>query len=373
MVLNKTIAIVLNTTWNIFNFRLGLLLALQKEGYNIVAIAPLDEYVIKLTEVGIKHYHVNMNNKGTNPIEDLKLIYDFYKLYKKIKPDVILHYTIKPNIYGSIAARLSGVPAINNISGLGTVFLNNLISSKVAKLLYKISLRSPKKVFFQNNYDRELFINAKLIAEKRTGLLPGSGINTDVFKCDHKKNQNEIIKFLCVARLVGDKGIREYKSAAQILNKKYTNVEFGLLGAYYFGNPTSIAKSEIQQWQEESIINYLGTSDDVRSVMLMQDCIVLPSYREGLSRVLLEAASLEIPIVTTNVPGCKDVVDHGVNGFLCNAKDAKSLANEMEKIVLLEYSERLGMGAAGRLKVINEFDEKLVIDKYREAIANVLV
>ena len=365
---NKTIAIVINTSWNIFNFRLGLCKALENEGYNVVAIAPKDEYSQKLEAMGIKHYDIKINNKGTNPVEDAKLVFAFRKLYKEINPDVILQYTIKPNIYGSMAAGMLGIPVISNISGLGTVFLNDSLSSKIARLLYKIALRTPKKVFFQNTHDKALFVDSKLITEEQTGLLPGSGINTELFKPEEKQAINNKTQLLCVARLVKDKGIKEYEEAARQIKQKYDNVEFAILGAYYPDNPTAITKKEIEAWEEEHIINYLGTNDDVRSVMLEADCIVLPSYREGLSRVLLEAGSLEKPIVTTDVPGCKDVVDDGVNGFLCQVRDAESLADAMEKMILLTEEERIAMGKKGREKVIAEFDEKLVIEKYKEAI-----
>ncbi len=369
---NKTIAIAINTSWNIFNFRLGLLKALQEEGYKVIAIAPTDEYSQKLEERGIEHRNITINNKGTNPVEDAKLVFAFRKLYKEINPDVILQYTIKPNIYGSMAAGMLGIPVISNISGLGTVFLNDSLSSKIARLLYKIALRTPKKVFFQNTHDKALFIDSKLVTEAQTGLLPGSGINTELFKPEEKQTTNNKIQLLCVARLVKDKGIKEYEEAARKLKKQYDNVEFALLGAYYPDNPTAITKEEIEAWKEEHIINYLGTNDDVRSVMLEADCIVLPSYREGLSRVLLEAGSLEKPIVTTDVPGCRDVVDDGVNGFLCQVRDSESLADAMEKMILLTEEERIAMGKRGREKVISEFDEKLVIEKYKEVITELL-
>ncbi|MCP3883793.1 MAG: glycosyltransferase family 4 protein, partial [Sulfitobacter sp.] len=161
-----------------FNFRVGLLTALQRAGYRIVTIAPFDDYSEKLEALGFEYYNIDINNKGTNPLEDIKLVGAFYRLYKDVKPDVLLHYTIKPNIYGTMAARLAGVPVVSNISGLGTVFLDHGFSSKVARLLYKLALRIPVKVFFQNAEDRALFIDLKLVAEAKTGLLPGSGINT---------------------------------------------------------------------------------------------------------------------------------------------------------------------------------------------------
>ncbi|SFV60126.1 Lipid carrier : UDP-N-acetylgalactosaminyltransferase / Alpha-1,3-N-acetylgalactosamine transferase PglA; Putative glycosyltransferase [hydrothermal vent metagenome] len=369
--MNKTIAIVINTSWNIYNFRLGLIKALQKEGYKVIAIAPKDEYSKKLEELGIKHYDIEMNNKGTNPFEDIKLIFDFYKLYKELSPDVILQYTIKPNIYGSIGAKMAGVPVISNISGLGTVFLNDNISSKIARMLYKFALKFPEKIFFQNKDDRELFISLGLVAKNKTDLLPGSGIDTQKFKPIKVERDDKRVKFLFVARLVKDKGLVEYVEAArQFLGND--KVEFCILGAFYNANPTAIRASKIQEWEEKGFVKYLGTSDDVKTVISEADCIVLPSYREGLSRVLLEAASMAKPIITSNVPGCKEVVDDSVNGYLCEVKNANSLAEQMKKMHLLSNKERYEMGRRGREKVIKEFDEKIVIQKYSEVIKSLM-
>ena len=375
---NKTIAIVINTSWNIFNFRLGLLKALQKEGYKIVAIAPRDDYSEKLEALGFEYHNININNKGTNPLEDAKLVYAFYKLYKEIAPDVLLQYTIKPNIYGSMAAGMLGIPVISNISGLGTVFLNDGLSSKIARFLYKVALKVPKKVFYQNAHDRELFIESNLVKEEKTDLLPGSGIDTEKFKPleDPVKESAKPLRFLFIARLVKDKGLVEYVDAARQLMRKtpltinhQPSTECAILGAFYPGNPTAISEDEMKVWEEEGSVKYLGTSDDVRSVIAEADCIVLPSYREGLSRVLLEAASMAKPIITSNVPGCREVVEDGVNGYLCEVKDADSLAEQMEKMILLSDEEHREMGRRGREKVMKEFDEKIVIEKYREAIS----
>jgi len=370
---SKTIAIVINTSWNIYNFRIGLLKALQDDGYRIVTIAPRDEYSKKLEALGFEYHNITINNKGTNPIEELKLIGAFYRLYKKVKPDVLLHYTIKPNIYGTIAAKLAGVPVISNISGLGTVFLNDSLSSKVARLLYKIALRFPEKVFYQNNDDRQLFIDSKLVAEEKTGLLPGSGIDTVKFSPVEKESPQDGFSFLFIARLVKDKGLLEYVEAARLLKENYPHVHFKMLGAYYPGNPTAVTPDEVAQWEQEKVVEYLGTQSDVASVIAQADCIVLPSYREGLSRVLLEAASMAKPIVTTDVPGCRDVVDDGVNGFLCKVKNAEDLAAQMEKMILLEEEERVEMGKRGREKIVEGFDESIVIDRYRGVVGALVV
>lgn len=365
--MKKKIAIVINTSWNIYNFRLGLLNALKKEGHEIICIAPKDDYSKKLEEFGFEYYNININNKGTNPIEDTKLIFDFYKIYKKINPDVILQYTIKPNIYGSIAARLLGKKVISNISGLGTVFLNDNFSSKIARWLYKISLVK-NEVFFQNHEDKNLFINHGLVKEKQTDMLPGSGINVNFYKPFEKNIQNKNLTFMFIARLVKDKGISEFIEAIKIIKQKFPNIQFKLLGSLYPGNPTAIKETELNSWIKDGLVNYLGHSDDVKTEILKVDCVVLPSYREGLSRVLLEAASLAKPIITTNTPGCKDVVDDNINGFLCEVKNSNDLAQQIEKMINLSQEERVSMGKKGREKIIKEFDEKIVIKKYMNII-----
>jgi len=284
----------------------------------------------------------------------------------------LLMYTIKPNIYGSMAAGILGIPVISNISGLGTVFLSNGFASKVARLLYKIALKIPKKVFYQNSYDRELFVSSGLVDMERTDLLPGSGIDTERFKPIDSvgEEKEDIVRFLFVARLLKDKGLLEYVDAARAFIK-YDNVECNIMGAFYPGNPTAISENEMQVWEDAGVVHYLGVSDDVPSVMRKHDCIVLPSYREGLSRVLLEAASLEKPIITTDVPGCKEVVDDGINGYLCNVKSVSSLIDKMHKILFLSPTERDEMGKKGRVKVISEFDEKFVIEKYKKALLKI--
>jgi len=382
----NTIAIVLNTSWNIYNFRLGLIKALQKEGWRVIAIAPTDAYTQKLKNLGIEHHNIIMNNKGVNPIEEIKLTFDFFKLYKKLSPDIILQYTIKPNIYGSIASSLLGIPAISNITGLGTVFLNEDLSSKIARLLYRVALKIPKKVFFQNIHDKELFVSSRLVKASKTYLLPGSGIDINQFKSEYNGQKDKgLVRFLFIARLVKDKGLVEFVDAAReitkrkkinkskmIQDKNIMNVEFNILGSFYPGNPTAITEDVIQKWEAEGIINYLGENDDVKSILNNHDCIVLPSYREGLSRVLLEAASMGKPIVTTDVPGCKEVVDDGVNGFLCPVKDVDCLVDKMEKILFMSQDQRHEMGRKGREKVIVSFKEEIVIQQYKSAIQSII-
>jgi len=359
-----TVAIVLNTSWNIYNFRLGLIRALRDEGYRVILIAPRDNYTQKLEAEGFIYYEIKMNNKGVNPFEDLKLTHDFYKLYKEIKPNIILNYTIKPNIYSSLAAKKMEIPVINNITGLGTVFLNNNISSHIARWLYKVSINR-NSVVFQNRDDLKLFVENDLVKESSATLISGSGIDTERFK-PLSKIKNKKFVFLLIARLIKDKGIEEYIEAIRFLRQSGNaqNATFKILGSLYLSNPTAISEEELNSWIDEGLIEYLGYSDNVQNEIAKVDCVVLPSYREGLSRVLLEASSMEKPIITTNVPGCKDVVDNGVNGYLVEVKNSMDLAKAIQKMLHLSSVDLEHMGEAGRAKVLNKFSQKKVIEKY---------
>ncbi len=366
----KSIAICSNTSWYIYNFRMGLITALQADGYRVVLIAPKDDYSDRLESLGCEHYDIEIDNKGTNPIEDMKLMYSFYRLYREIEPDMLLIYTIKPNIYGGIVSKMLNIPTLNVIAGLGTVFLNENISSKIARWLYKTSFRN-NRVLFENEDDCVEFLDKKLVKKEQVTLIPGSGINTEKFqpKIEIVKNSNNIT-FLLIARLIRDKGVVEYIEAIESIRAKYPTVEFKLLGSYYEGNPSAISEDEVNRWVDKGLIEYLGYTDAVLEEIQKADCIVLPSYREGLSRVLLEGASMSKPIITTNVTGCREVVDDGVNGYLVPVKDSLSLANAMEKMIALSADERVEMGKKGRAKVIEEFDEKIVIKHYMDVISS---
>jgi len=363
----KTIAICSNTSWYLYNFRMGLIRALQEQGYQIVLIAPKDDYSYRLEGLGCKHYHIDIDNKGTNPIEDTKLLYQFYQLFKTIKPDMALIFTIKPNIYGSIVSKILNIPTVNVIAGLGTVFLNDNLSSKIARWLYRVSLKN-NQVVFENRDDCQVFLAQNLVKKFQTVLIPGSGINTEAFQPKYTLSKNKNLIFLLIARLIKDKGVIEYIEAIKSIRAKYPTVQFKILGSYYFGNPSSISEDEVNKWVDEGIIEYLGYTDAVLEEIEKADCIVLPSYREGLSRVLLEGASMSKPIITTNVTGCRDVVDDGVNGYLVPPKDSKSLSIAIEKMIALSDKERRIMGQKGRIKVIKEFDEKIVIKHYLNVI-----
>ena len=369
--MTKKILISLNTAWNILNFRAGLIGGLISSGYEVVAVAPKDEYVVKLELLGCRFVHLEMDNQGTHPIRDLLLLWRFFRLLKTEKPDLCLFYTVKPNVYGSLASRLCGIPFINNVSGLGAVFIKGGWLRRFVSALYRLAFRNSNRVFFQNRDDLGLFLENKLVKVALTDVLPGSGINlhrfTPTYDAD-RKSLNSPFRFLLIARMLKDKGVVEFVKAAKLLKESGVKAEFFLLGFLDVQNPAAISSEQMKEWTDQEFVKYLGVSDEVREYIASADCIVLPSYREGTPRTLLEAAAMGKPIITTNVVGCKDVVEHGVNGYLCEVKNAQDLALKMKEMLLLSEDQRRTMGKNGRLKMEKEFDENIVIQKYLQAI-----
>jgi glycosyltransferase involved in cell wall biosynthesis len=369
----KKILMISNTTWSLYNFRYGLIEELLKNKYIVEILAPYDESVEKLKKMGCIHYDIFLDRKTKNPFKDIKLFFEYQKNIKKIKPDIILSYTIKPNIYGSIAARKLKIPIINNITGLGNIFNKENLTTKIVKILYKYAFKRVNKVFFQNYDDMNLFLKNNLVNKNNVDRIPGSGVNIKKFIPMLKEKKDNKIKFILIARMLWDKGIGEYVEAAKKLKSKHNNLEFQLLGKLDYENPMAISKEQIEKWEKEGIIDYLGISQDVRNEIKEVDCVVLPSaYREGVPRTLIESAAMQKPIITTDNVGCRDIVEDGYNGFLCKVKDSNDLADKMEKFINLTEEERIKLGKNGRKKVIEEFDEKIVIEKYIEEINKIL-
>lgn len=361
------IAIVLNTSWNIYNFRMNFVKTLLAKGYEVHTVAPVDDYTPYLIEAGCHHHPLRMDSRGINPVKDFALLVELWSIYRKVKPDIILHYTIKPNVYGSMAAALLRIPTVNNVCGLGTVFLKKNFLSTIAILLYKWSFRFPKKVFFQNPDDRDLFVSKKLVSAKAADLLPGSGIDLKRFTPAPFK-RNEKFTFLLISRLITDKGILEYVEAVKKLRSQGLDARFQILGPKDPKHQRGIPLEVIREWIETKTVEYLGTARDVQPFIMSADCVVLPSYREGTPHTLLEAASCAKPIVTNDVPGCHQVVQHDHNGFLCRLKDSGDLADKMLRMAHLDDDLLERFGSNGRIKMEKEFDETIVISKYVEAI-----
>ena len=369
--------------------------ALLAAGYEVVAVAPCDDNVPRIEALGVRFVPLAMDNKGTNPVRDFGLFVRFLLLLMREKPALLLGYTVKPNVYGGMAARLLGIPVINNVAGLGTAFIRDTWLTRVVEWLYRVGLSRAKKVFFQNNEDKTLFLARKLIRSDVIDRLPGSGVDTKWFapevlsKRPGSDRQGELgnmdvrvqgidddagsrpFRFLLAARLLWDKGVGEFVDAARQLRGEKV-AEFQLLGFPDVQNRVAISRHEVEAWEREGVVRYLGSVDDVRPMIAQADCFVLPSYREGMPRSLLEAASMAKPIITTDAVGCRDVVDDGINGYLCRQQDARDLARQMRRMMALSPQERRTMGQAGREKMIREFDENIVIGRYLETIQEIL-
>lgn len=369
-----TIALSANTSWYLYNFRKNTIIALIQEGYRVIVIAPKDEYSQKLSKLGCQYIDVNIDQGGTNPIKDIKTFFYFYRVYKKNNIDVVLNFTPKNNIYSTLAANFNDVRSVNNIAGLGILFINESVTSKIARFLYKISQSKSSRLFFQNEDDRRLFLDKKITTNVPTDRLPGSGVDLSRFTLSPAPNDGKV-RFLLIARMLYDKGIQQYVDAAGILKNKYGGkVEFQLLGFLDVDNPSAVSSVVMQTWVDEGVVNYLGTSDNVEQDIANVDCMVLPSYyREGVPKSLLEAGAMGKPIVTTNNVGCRETVDDGVNGYLCEPRSSESLIEKLELIIKMSHSQRLTLGLNSRLKIEKEFDEKIVIEKYIKAIEECLI
>jgi len=369
--LKPKIAVVLNAAWNIYNFRLPLMRFLRDSGYDVIAIAPKDGYEERIKAEGFEFYDIELCPKGTNPIKDLKTVFALFGLYKKLQPVVVLHYTAKPNIYGNFAAFLANVPAVNTVTGLGTLFLSDSLSLKIGRFLYRLAFLSSAKVLFQNPDDMKLFFDTGLVKPEKTGLVHGSGIDESHFYYSKKEHSGSPFVFLLVARMLKDKGVLEFVEAARELKGKGYNAVFRLIGSAEAKNPTAIGIDEITEWEKEGVVEYMGQTDDVRSAIVESDCVVLPSYREGLPRTLLEAASMGRPMVATDAPGCRELVFDGVNGFLCKIKDSKDLSLAMEKMLLASDEERTAMGHYSREMICDKFSSLKIAEAYFETIKKI--
>lgn len=364
----KRIVLTVNAAWNALNFRRTLLRELVGEGHAVTVLAPPDESVPQLLEMGCSFAPLPMSPSGLSPRDAVSLVSGMRKAFRDLRPDVVLSYTIKNNIFGAMAAKSLGIPIIPNVTGLGTAFLSGRLLETVAVMLYRTAFRNLPVIFFQNKDDRDLFIQRKLITAPQARLLPGSGINLTQFEPAPAPPPGQAVTFLMIGRLLRDKGVFEFAEAARMLKAGSHDVRFQLLGALGADNVSAIAQTTLDSWVSEGILEYLGETKDVRPHIASAHCVVLPSYREGAPRTLLEAAAMSRPVIATDVPGCRSVVDRDVSGFLCEAKSARSLAAAMERFLAVDDAARFAMGHAGRRKMEEHFDEALVVARYRTAI-----
>ena len=374
------VMIALNSAWNLLNFRAGLIRALLADGHTVILLAPADEHVPALEAFGARFIHLPMRTHGTNPLSDLVLLWRFVRQIQRERPDVLMAYTAKPNVYGSMAAHALGIPVVNNIAGLGSAFIKGGRLVLVLTNLYRFALTRSKRVFFQNPDDYRQFVEMSLVRTAQCAVLPGSGVDLQRFQPVPLPNLQEKDKrnlqnvndrqfiFLLVARLLKDKGVQEFVDAARLLKSNYPWAEFALLGFKDSQNPNAVSEDQLALWQEKGWVTYWGSSADVREPLALADCVVLPSYREGTPRTLLEAAAMGRPLVATDVPGCREVVRHGFNGLLCRPRDAQDLANQMQAILQMPAAQLAQMGQASRQYVEERFDEQRVIDAYLQVL-----
>jgi glycosyltransferase involved in cell wall biosynthesis len=372
----KKIVLTSNTSWSLYNFRFGLMKALKEKVFHVIAVAPEDEYSEKLKEhfdfIALKH----LDRKGKNPLKDFKLLVEYLSIYRRLKPALVINYTIKPNIYSSIVCRLLRIKTISVITGLGYVYVRRGWLEKIIDMLYKISLSGNEKIVFQNKEDYEEFLRKRIVPQDKAKYILGSGVDTGYFNssiCDELKKRDETFTFLMVSRLLWDKGVGEYVESARRIKEKFPQVRFWLLGPLDRGNPSAVPEEKLREWVEEGLVEYLGVAEDVRPFICKADCVVLPTYyREGLPRTILEAMAMEKPVITTDAPGCREAVIDGFNGFLVKPKDVESLFQAMERMLTLSPEERIKMGKRGRDLVLQKFDEKIVIAKYLEIIEKIV-
>ena len=366
----KKIALVANSAWSVYNFRLDLIRHLIPR-FEVLVIAPADDFVEELRKEGCGFLNIQFNNRSENPFQDYALYKALKKIYLEQKPDFIFHYVIKPNIYGSLAAAACGIESIAVVTGLGYAFARQNWLNKTVSFLYKKALKRTREAWFLNKEDAEIFIQRKLADARKVKILPGEGINPAHFAplSFRPVARTKAFQFLMSTRLLKSKGVRIYAEAASLLKKKNRDIRFELIGFFEEHHPDSISEADIRHWQKKGYIHYGGFAKDVRPFLRQADCVVFPSfYPEGIPRCLMEAAAMEIPIITSRNRGCKDVVEDGLNGYLCAVNDASDLARKMEEMMHLSPSQRMTMGKKGRELVIEKFDVQKILLEYDRAL-----
>lgn len=368
----SVIAFVSNSAWSVYNFRLEVIRKMLNQGYQVMVLAPDDEFSSLLVQVGCRFIPLHFNNKSENPLKDIGFYFQLKKMYRILKPDFIFHYVAKPNIYGSMAAAANQIPSVSVITGLGYAFARRNWLYWVITNLYRHALRKTKEVWFLNNEDARIFISERIVNIEKVKVLPGEGVNTSYFSPDQKALQptEDKFTFLMSSRLLKSKGIGLYADAARILRKKNYDVRFELIGFFEKHHPDSISQDDLNRWEKDGLIHYRGYAKDVRPFLKKADCFVFPSfYNEGVPRSLMEAASMELPIITSLNRGCKEVVLNNSTGYICNLNDPFDLADKMERMINLSEEDRTRMGRNGRLLVIRKFDIYKVVDEYIEMLS----
>ena len=363
------IIISANSSWNILNFRKNLIKFFLKDNKDLIVLSKKDSSLKELKKIKVKFLEIPINRNSFSPVDDLRLLFNFFKIFYNEKPDLFLGFTHKINIYGGFASKILNIKSIINVTGLGTAFIKKNIFRSVVIFFYKFALGKKNISFFQNKDDRNLFLRNKLVKKNNSFLVPGSGIDLKKYNISKKKLKKKSINFLFIGRLIKDKGILEFIEAAKEIKKnKKLNVSFSVIGSIDNQNSSSITYDDYLNFKNMKILNFLGEKKNIKAYLSKTDCVVLPSYREGLPRVLLESSAMSLPAITTNVPGCREVIKDGYNGFLCKARNKNSLLKAIYKFLKLNYKKRLIMGRNSRKKAETYFNEIIVFERYKKII-----
>lgn len=354
--LNKRILVLANNDVGLYRFRKDLITSLLDSKYEVFISLPNGDFVPEMVELGCKYIETPLDRRGMNPIHDFSLFCKYRRILREVKPKLVITYTIKPNVYGGIACRMAGIPYAANITGLGSAMENGGLLRKFILMLYKLSLKGARVVFFENAANRDALVNAGVVPQGRDVVLNGAGVNLNDYPYQEYPN-GDTVRFLFVGRVMKEKGVEEFFSAAERMKKKYgKRVEFRMVGML-----EEAYKQKIDELVNDGIIEYLGYQADMKSLYGAASCVVLPSYHEGMSNVLLEAAASGRPLITSNVPGCREAVENSVSGYLCPAKEADALYDAMQRFVELPESWRAEMGRRGRERMEKRFSKDAVV------------
>jgi glycosyltransferase involved in cell wall biosynthesis len=368
------VVVLANTTWFLFNFRLNLIRTLRDAGYEVIAISPADGYESRLVAEGIRHLHWPVDATGVNPLAELRCLRALHRLLQLAAPSLLLSYTPKANIYGALAATLLSIAVLPSVEGMGRVFIRESGMSWLVQRLYKLAFGRAARVFFLNNDDMTLFLKRKMVAQENAERLNGFGVDVERFKppaMPLAEAAGPPRVFLMAARLLWDKGVGEFVAAARQIKQQHPEVRFQLLGFVVQQDPCAVSIEEIEAWTAEGTIEFLGATDDVMPYLLAADCVVLPSYREGMPRILLEAASVAKPVIAADSIGCRDALIDGVSGLVCKPRDAADLAERLLQMIHMSSASRHEMGRQGRMLMLARFDERQVLERYLAVVKQV--
>jgi len=357
------VLILANNATGLFNFRKELLESLLRNGYTVELSLPSGSKVESLVSMGCRYFETALDRRSINPIKDLKLLFHYIRIIRESKPDIVLTYTIKPNVYGGMVCSLLKVPYLCNITGLGTAIEKKSVMKRITLTLYRIALNKAQTIFFQNNENLGLFTREK-IAKENYILLPGSGVNLNSFKPLEYPKTTTNVDFIFIGRLMEAKGIEEYFTAAREIRSNYPNSRFHVCGFCEQGY-----ESKVKELHERGVVIYHGIVDNVFELLKSMHCTIQPSHHEGMSNTVLESAAAARPVIATDIPGCREAVDDGVNGYLFPKGDATALVKRIERFIAIPWEEKREMGLSGRRKMEKEFDRSIVVDAYLKEIS----